>query len=371
MRIEIDKKGLEEAVYQATDKIAKDVQKTHGLKFTKEYLDVACPWIQAYLKMASSLPTKGGLRQFYDTQSDQEKRKAGWKIPKNTTDPHLIEMWEVSYELGEDGEGTIIIKNQKLVKGRTSYYSLFQLLFFGTDTYVSPIAGNKLTYEQGIRMRSAEVQGSTIHKRWLEARDKEASVISEYTYRVGKRKTPKGHLVRDRNGAFIPTKKKSVVDVFKEEAAKRELGGGIMGGSGSNQGDRAPETKAMGGVGQKGWRPPWVRKILGQGLTVGAGARYGKREMHFARDVYPTGKGYMSDFTKQSQPKKMMWYNRFKGKFYYNQIWRKGIDDVVVTDFHNYLTDCIYRGLVYAGEALDIKCKTPVQLFREGLKGVT
>lgn len=325
MRLEINQDQLIEELEKNTTKIAADVQKVIGTKFTDELCSEACHHIKAYLTMHSSLPVKGGLQQFYDTQSDLAKKAAGWRIPKNTDDPHLIDMWKVDYAVGDHGDFAIIISNDKRVRGKTQSYHLFDLLWNGTGYYVVPM---KLTFEQGQRLANmSRVMGSDINEM------RRARLAEQPLMQMSSR-------IRKKGNPNIRQGKGEKIRVSYSEKTRRQV-------AAITAGFVAYGKKAMGKV----------RDVTGfkrsgiSGETPGSMDRATKirADVKFAGKKYKSNVTYVEDVSTEHQPGKAMhFYNRFAGKFYTNQYFRKGIEEPIVQDFHDYVSNCVYKGIMDA-----------------------
>jgi hypothetical protein len=156
-----------ELVYKNKKVIVQAIQKKAGPIITQSVLREAALQTQALLRRGNLLPSKSGMKMFFDTESEPAKAAKKWRS-KPYTDRHLIHMFNVDYEVTGDNSGNLIISNDKLVKGFNQNWSLFQLLWEGTDTYVQPVT---LTPEQSARVAWTEKTSS----QWTKGRYKRGS----------------------------------------------------------------------------------------------------------------------------------------------------------------------------------------------------
>jgi hypothetical protein len=281
------------------------------MKFTKELLEIAVPVIQANLKNAQNLPTKEGLKQFYDTESvnarmrlQKTRQKARKPLVMKPQQPHLLDLWEVGYKTGKGGHGSIIVSNPKTVSSSNGSFSLLKLLWEGTNRYIVPIP--------------------------LGAQEK-SKIIA-----IGGRKLFGQYLTRMREN-----QEKMYADWARIRYQK--VGGVVM---------KTPEqirTEHM-LIKQAGWLPKLKRGEMGEFYKTGGGGGAPRQTSTY---VSKTKIGVVippewSEYAAENAPNKMHFYNRFKGKFYYNVFQRKGIEGDVVQDFHDYVAQCILNGLVFA-----------------------
>jgi hypothetical protein len=345
--IVIDKKALAEEIRKSTAHIAKDVKRVMEMKFTAELLSIATPAIEVNLKSATNLPTKGGLRQFYDEQSDVAKANKGWRIPKNTKDPHFIQMWHVDWEQHiKTSEGKIILSNPKMVAGREAWWSLFDILWWGTDYYVAPVILND---EERARLtRQRDKNGAPLISKW--SRDKEKYYENRAQGRALKNrgKIPRRSGAKGAQGAM-----KTGDQIAKEFAQYRESGidsfGMKLGGMEEDDFEENPAIFYQ----QKATSPLQTQKHVRTSKVLGVVefvkskiGKWGKKVPYSETTLYDVSGGDPSYHQKPAQY--MHFYNRFKGRFYYNQLTRKGVEGEVVQDFHDYVTKCIDDGLQFA-----------------------
>jgi hypothetical protein len=359
MRIEFDSEKLIDELRKSTEYLTKDMKRVAETKFTDELLIHAAPNIEVLLKSATMLPTKGGLKQFYDEQSDIAKANKGWRIPKNTEDPHLLQMWDVDWEKSSrDGVGKLLVSNRKQVKGRESYFSLFEILWYGTDVYVAPV---QLSDEERTRLkRQRDKTGQPLYNRWN--RDKE-----RWFMEVSKGKAIRGRplnkrTMQDVGGIDYSPKPKSQVKIW-EEVHKMETYGkdSFWNKRESMDIDERRRTEGVHSARQgKNLTPTMTTKYIKrvymaanppQTITTKSGikkhlGKYGSKFPYLHAELHDIGgddKSY-----HQGLAHHMHFYNRFKGRFYYNQLVRKGVEEDIVQDFHEYITRCLYEGFKIA-----------------------
>jgi len=361
MRLEFNKTQLENELNRGLIAISADIRQEVEAPFTADILSKAAPIIETLLKTASILPTKGSLRQFYDEQSDIAKTAAGWRVPKNTTDPHLMEMWEVDWELSKrDNVGKILVSNRKQVKGRDLYFDLFALLWEGTDTYVAPV---QLNQEQITRLkRERDRHGNPLMERWSRDKERWLMLVSKYKRTRVARQTKSKRMYYEGEVESNASRKKSQSDMWKETHEQTVVGHDPyqFGSTDFTKTERAGLTSS--GL-KKQARTNYImsqpeRTIKGKGKggfrkgkTYYMG-KHGAKFPHLQFELYDIGgedKSY-----HQGLAHYMHFYNRFKGRFYWNQLVRKGIEGKVLEDFHSYVSGCILRGMNIAlGEVSD------------------
>jgi hypothetical protein len=363
LRIEINKAGLIRAIEESTKHTAKDVQKVVGVKFTQKVIQTAAPQIQALLKMGSSLPTKRGVKMFYDDQTRLAYKAKGWAYPENRETKHLLEMWEVSGTVSPNqrAEGKIIIDNDKMVPGASRDWNLFQLLWEGTETYIAPVT---ITREQAQRLYANETK-EQFKRTWKRISYKRMKYPHAKPVEVE----------RERNMA------KSAAQMASERHAMVVAGGGKT----FNPGKASPRSEKLGvnytqdtkgeeqtatSYKQTGITPTqttsWIReqRLHARPITF---AEKDKKGRPITRGKFGPWE-FVADVGNKNvdNPKLMTFYNRYQGRFYYNQFMRKGIRRDVVEEFHEYIFKCLYRGLMDAiGMETGSQGKTFLQLWRE------
>jgi len=349
MRLEFDRDFLIKEMGMKLPKVMKDVIDYTQNAFRREIVKDAAAITEELLKSTSSLPTRNGLYQFYDTQTDAAKMSIGWRIPKNTGDPHLLQMWKVNYSVGDDGDCSILVSNDKLVRGKTSDYYLFELLWNGTKPYiVAAELSNKRKktvikgkpYKSGKRagqMRPDKIivkpsqqevfkkkHGKPAFKEW-EAKMREQMALQNKI--LGKRNWHISAVEQDRRRRANQRKGEAVaVDREKAQRAKLAL---EHAGEYTNMNAHYSSDRESSGT--------TVERL---GVTSSI---YDNYEKLFKTLIHEKG-----GLIKEYAPQKMHFYSRYKGRFYYNQIYRKGIEGKVVQDFHEYVATCVYRGLMMA-----------------------
>jgi hypothetical protein len=355
MKLEIDKEMLAKELENHTRGILHEVRHLAELPFTQDILEKAAPTIETLLKSAASLPPRGSLQQFYDTQSDIAKANKGWRIPKNTEDPHLIEMWEVDWEVSKrDNVGKILVSNRKEVKGREAYFNLFELLWNGTETYVAPV---KLNQEEIARLsRQKNRHGVALIN--VHNRDKERWLFMVHKYKKvrGRGKTQKVYnegMKAYLSGEVKPEpRKKTMTDMFANERRENVAGSEAktFGSEDFTKTERLGVTAAgLKKMARKNYimqkEPTSFQKRLSSGKLGKRqySGRHGARVPHLTWELYDIGGEDKSYHQKIAHY--MHFYNRFKGAFYVNQLVRKGIEGQVLEDFHEYVSRCILNGL--------------------------
>lgn len=281
------------------------------MRFSKSLLEEAVPVIQANLKSAKNLPTKEGLKQFYDTESVNARRRAQNSrqlarkpLTIKPQQPHLLNLWEVGYRTGKGGHGAIIVSNPKMVTSKNGSFSLLKLLWEGTNRYIIPIP---LTPQE--RSQIIAIGGKKLHGQYLtRMREQREKLYADWAR------------LRYQN-VGSPTKK--TPEQIRTEWLMIKQAGWI----GKTQKGAMGEFYKTGGA---GGAPRQTKTHVG-GVKIGV--------------IIPPD---FEDYTAESAPKKMHFYNRFKGKFYYNVFQRKGIEGDVVQDFHDYVANCILNGLMFS-----------------------
>jgi len=328
MKLVIDQNELLAEIKKKGPKIAKEAEKLLLKPITKQILSDAAPIIQSLLRSPSSLPTKDGLLQFYDTQSDAAKAAKNWGIPKNTGDAHLLQMWNVGYNVDEEG-GQIIVNNDKLVRGKTSTYYLFDLLWNGTSPYIVPV---ELTKKE--QKAFGKKHGKSALEQWNDLRKVEQLKLERQRAQNKAQEKARG---------FKRNYHLSAVEQHRRDQAMR-----------ANTGQPIAVDRA------KAFRIAELTRLAGGGGFESGD--FGSSESGGTRHeplgiTQATGKFtrlfrvFIKEQEKPKQeyaPQKMHYYNRFKGKFFYNQIYRKGIEGKTLDDFHEYVATCVYRGLMMA-----------------------
>jgi hypothetical protein len=280
--VSIDYDEFEKQLDVGSRSIAKSVMDIVKLKWTPDLLDESCQYIEMFLKNAEVLPTRMGMKQFYDTESAMAKRSRSVKKHpfgkdwEHSDEPHLIEQWHVSWAKRGDSF-VIVIENDKYVKGRGRNWSLFELLWYGTDTYVVPA---QLAPHEAEQLKASGRRNLEQYKRrmLLEPQRIGLPYVRKMRPRTYKERGEKAAIVGLESRGKAPVRKEIVYDI------------------------------------------DWNRE---QKFDIGA--------------------------------KKMSFYNRFQGRFYFNQFMRQGIKGQVVEDFHDYIADCIVRGLrMGAGSTINI-----------------
>lgn len=281
------------------------------MRFTKALLEIATPVIQANLKNAQNLPTKEGLKQFYDTESVGAKRRAQSSrqmarkpLTIKPQQPHLLDLWEVGYKTGRGGHGAIIVSNPKVVTSKNGSFSLLKLLWEGTKRYIVPIPLNAQEKSKIIAIGGRKLYGSYLTR----MRENQSKLYAEWA-----------RLKYQNVGAAV---KKTPEQIRSEHWSIQQAG-------------FLPKTK-------RGESGEFYK-------TGGAGGAPRQTTTHVGKVkigvVIPPE---FVDYAAENAPSKMHFYNRFKGKFYYNVIQRKGIEGDVVQDFHDYVAQCILNGLLFA-----------------------
>jgi hypothetical protein len=295
--------------------IKERVEEAQKMRFTKALLEQAAPVIQANLRSATNLPTRDGLKQFYDTESagarrslQSKRQKVRKSLVMKPQEPHLLDLWEVGYRTGRGGHGSIVVSNPKVVTSKNGAYPLFKLLWEGTSRYVVPMP---LSPQE--RSTLIAIGGKKLHGQYLtRMREQQSKLYSEWA-----------RLKYQPVGA--PSKK------TPEQIRTERL---II----SQAGWIGKMKKGASGEFYRG------KNIAPAGTTTYVGQH--KIGVHIPPDF--------KEFAVENAPKKMSFYNRFKGKFYYNVFQRRGIEGDVVMDFHEYVSMCILNGLSFAvGEQQD------------------
>jgi hypothetical protein len=311
--IDIDKKKLIKELMRDTpyvvNAVREQVEEIKLMRLSRHLLEIATPVIQANLKNAANLPTKENLKQFYDTESFKARWTKYRNNPKKSAiikqqQPHLLDLWEVGYKTGKGGHGSIIISNPKQVTSKNGSYPLFKLLWEGTDTYVVPIPLKPHERARLITNGSKKLHGQYL-ARLKEDRARLYADWARIKYqKVGDTRMKTPEQIRDewlsiKQAGFLPSTKKGEMGEFFKTG----------GGGGAPRQTKSYVSKTKIGVIIP---PDW--------------------------NTYAT----------ENQPKKMSFYNRFKGKFYYNVFQRRGIESEVVQDFHDYIAQCVFNGLSFA-----------------------
>jgi hypothetical protein len=352
MELRLDEDALKEEIRKSTHYIARDIERIGGAKLTRDILDMACPHIQALLKMASSLPTKSGLRQFYDRETELAAKKQGARFQKKfgaewnhqrreATPGHLLDQWRVSWTEDPNAEGfgaIIIVENDKMVKGRSSWFSLFELLWNGTNTYIAPVPMNP---EEQTRLGKSEAAMNQHRERMKN----EATVYGPgYFYKAKPISTKKRHVnLTDQRGRprKVTGRRKTQEEMDKERVQA------LM----SGERNAYIQTHKI-EVERLSLEDVGSAKKASQ--TSYGHQRFVKGNLAWTHDVMGLGT------THHKEPaKRMHFYNRFTGRFYYNAIMRKGIESDVVQDFHEYVSDCVVKGIEFAiGQAFSMGIAT-------------
>jgi len=395
MRLKMQLESLAEEMYKSRSHTAMDIKKLAGTKFTERILQDAVPIIQARLKMAANLPRRGGLIQFYDEQTANAKRAYGKKSwansyhsGENRPTEHLIHMWRVSSRIGRDGKGQIIVENDKVVPGKDRDWFLFDLLWNGTSAYVVPMELTKeeekrlargeqygllAQHKEAMRMRNIELSRRDIQRRYnnsLQVVPARRSVGKSYDYQKG----------------MSPQALKRSRDLLNKYGSGDTVKGGqspgVLGITHKKKSWYYPvgEKKR---VSLESWRKESEINRMAGATDKNLEMRYASTDfvpvekknisMHYGKVFHrwfvAKAKGGPADYKDEFEsdaPKKMSFYNRFRGRFYFNQIARAGIGANVVDDFHEYVIDCVYRGLISA--ALTDEQRTSAKETMEALE---
>lgn len=297
------------------------------MRFSRDFLERASPFIKIHLRNAMNLPSRDGKKQFYDTETRAAKASKGMKQAMGS-DKHLIDQWEVGFQTGRGGHGKIICSNNKTVYSRNGSYALLKLLWEGTSTYVVPI-----TLTAAERRTLFHTGGNqNLFQDWRKRRDAMKDTITKAFHEYERSLYQK---YRQEEGS-VPIKK-STAQRWKEKLSVEMAGstGGYYNKSTGYSSRVKVEDVNVRGVGEKGESRTTTSITPGQ-TTVQLG-KY--------KYVRVAGMKY-EDFVSENMPKKMTFYNRFAGKFYYNRFMRKGIEGDVIKDFHDYVGDSIYKGLM-------------------------
>jgi hypothetical protein len=368
MKLEWDFDDLHREMQSKAPKIVKDVVEYTQEAFTKEIMSEAAPIIEDLLKLTSSLPTKNGMYQFYDTQSDIAKAKRGWLIPKNTGDPHLLHMWKTDYRVGKNGDCTIIVSNDKLVKGKNGDFFLFNLLWNGTKPYI-------VTAELSDKRQKKVIPGTPYKsgKRKGEMRrDKTITIPSEQDKFKKKYGTPafkqweqQMKELRAHQNKMLGTRNWHISAVEQDRRRRSNYIKGEKEAADRERAQRIRMQAEQAGVYENhnanyGDDQSGGTELRRQSITpTFSFAKFDDYKNMYKVLIHEKG-GIISGF----KPKKMHYFNRFNNKFYYNQIYRKGIDNEVVSDFREYVATCVYRGIMMATGNTDIGNKAMmVQTF--------
>jgi hypothetical protein len=347
MSVSINKEKFLNDIANKMPQIEAAMRKNVEDSFNKEILSIATPNIERLLALPSSLPTKQNKYQFYDTESDAARELKGWK--KNTGDKHLIQMFEVDFSISREGKGTVIVNNDKMVRGKSGDFFLFDLLWDGTRPYVvaaemsaerkktvtkgteyksgkrkGEMRPDKVTYAQSQQDQFKKTHGKAAFKMWEDAMRVQMAKQSKV---MGKRNWHISAVEQDRRRRQNLGKVEAEA-VDRERAKRNEEMFRFAGGY--EKGDSDYGSSESGGT-----------KTGGQSFTQSFSyTDYKKQYKVLIREK--TG------LIKSMAPPKMHWYNRFNGKFYTSQIYRRGIEGDVVKDFHEYIITCVYRGIMEA-----------------------
>jgi hypothetical protein len=316
--------------------------------FTKKVVSEAIPEIDRLLKSPDSLPKKGGKIQFYDTESEEARAKKGWK--SNTTDNHLIEMWKVDAVSDNKGRITIKIDNDKLVRGRSGDFFLFDLLWKGTRDYAVPAElsdkrervvtkgkeyksgkrkgetrPDKVSYKPSEQDQFKKTHGNAAFKVWERAvKDQQA----HQNKLLGKRNWHISAVQQDERRRSTNAGKRFMAEAAdRERVARERQDQRLVGEDTFYGGDYSSGEKNTGGT-----------KIGKESITP---TTYRSNPDSYKKLIYER-----SGLVKSMLPPKMHWYNRFTGKYYTEQIFRRGIQGEVLEDFHKYIIGCIYGGIM-------------------------
>jgi hypothetical protein len=350
MRLGINRSQLNEMITQGSsfyvNAVKDQITDLHKERFSRKLLEIAAPMIQAHLRNASNLPTRNGLKQFYDTESinarrgqqdHRQKARKPIKSKNKAEHDHLLHQWEVGFSVGRGGHGTIVVDNPKEVSSGdgSRTFSLFKLLWEGTETYVVPATLTKQETTNLFRR-----YGRDAYYQWL-SRHKENQTKLGKDYNAYKRELIKN--VRGQIGS-VP-KKKTEMEIEKEKY-KMMVNGAGFGRGGLKPIQRLDDVNVF-SVGAEGESRTTVSTTPGQTKVFLGKTKY----------VFMDPKPF-ADFAAENAPKRMNFYNRFKGKFYYNVYARQGIKGEVVKDFHTYVSESVFNGLMSAvGEMTEARNK--------------
>ena len=349
MKLEFDFDSLKKALEMKSQSIQKDVQEYVGESFTEEIMSDAAPIIENLLKSISSLPTRDGKYQFYDTDSDKAKAKANWRIPKNTGDPHLLLMWRTGYKVHKNGDCSVIVSNDKLVRGKSGDFYLFDLLWRGTKPYV-------VAAELGDKRKKQTIVGGLYKSGKKEGQKRPDKVITTYSEQDRFRKKYgkaafkeweiKMRELRAHQNKMLGTRNWHISAVEQDRRRRSNQRKGEAEAVDRAKAQRAKMLFEQAGGNENrgedfGFDRSGGTKVEQMGLTQSFG--YDDYKKMYKTLIHEKG-GIIKGFA----PKKMNYYNRFAGKFFFNQIYRKGIEGKVVQDFHEYVATCVYRGIMIA-----------------------
>lgn len=332
------------------------------VKLTQRFIKIAAPAIKANLKSATNVPPKNGMRQFYDEQTAVEMRNRGERNVKsfspnrsnyiNHYEPsdHLLDQWEVEAVPNERG-GTLLISNNKMVPGKSRDFSLFKLLFLGTSYFVMPVPLRKAERELAMARGGYEKYIERVNR----TRRRVVTYQGDVTLRAkGGRKEVNVPLTpeeRAREKKMAMSKRgvysKSDTSTWKQEM--RDLEAGFYGF------ERAVEQAKGAGF----FNYPRTKKIKNVNYVP---MRKIKDYMRVV-EVAPSGG------QEWEKPKRMSFYCRYMGRFYYNLSQRRGIEKDVVRDFRNFIADSVYEGLIYGVNESFRKGQTNEKM-RKAFKGV-
>jgi hypothetical protein len=315
-----------QVLVNATKEQMDDVKK---MGFSRDFLERASPFIKIHLRNATNLPSRDGKKQFYDTESRSIRASKGMKKTMGS-DRHLIDQWEVGFQTGRGGHGKIICSNEKTVYSRNGSYALLKLLWEGTSSYVVPInlsdAERKALFHTG--------GNQNLFQSWRKRRDAMKETIDRAFHEYERSLYKK---YRSEEGS-VPVKK-SETQRWKEKLSVEQAGargGRYDRGRGYVSGTAIDDIRVH-SIGEKG------ESRTTSSITPG------QTTVQLGKYKYVQVKGMKYDeFVSENMPKKMTFYNRFTGKFYYNRFMRRGIEGEVVKDFHDYVGDSIYKGLMDA-----------------------
>jgi hypothetical protein len=239
---------------------------------------------------------------FYDTESPIMRALHGMK-PRDD-EVHLMDQWLVSGESSGPMDGSIIIDNTKMVAGRDKYWNLSDLLYNGTRTYISQRA---LTIKQLNSMSDEEAQ-------------------HHYALHPDMDDIPGGgHYKR-----FVTAGRK----VQHDRGGGRSSFGGLKKGAG-----------------------PFFKKGGKKGIYMGRDTTPMPYELidkryHDPRAGWAALKMMANGDASFGNYKKMTYYNRYYGAFFYNQNVRNGMKPETVQAFKDYVTGCVHRGLLLSMDRL-------------------
>jgi len=304
MEVSFDFSKLKGEISGKSAKYIRDFEEIYGGKILKELLESSCPHIEQLLQSGTMLPPRDGLKQFYDTESkaawDSKLKRSGYQARKQMGGNHP--------STSKFNEPHLIQMFKVVgVPGRGGH----GVIVVSNDKYVPGRNRNynlfKLLWE-GTESYVAPVKLELAEYEALKSKPED---VLQYKNRMQK------ELIT----ISTPYMSRRRTIVTAEEINKRRR-------------EKYDSTYHGGYTGLK--------------VTT-----YGKKKRVVTWDVETN----MREDVNWDAAKRMTYYNRFQGRFYYNQFQRRGIGDRVVEDFHQYIADCIASGLNHGmGE-----------IFRKGL----